>query len=41
MKILPEIGFAGLQADPVESLGYFGGAIAVTGVALVVYRSNR
>ena len=41
MKILPEIGFAGLQADPVESLGYFGGAIAVTGVALVVYRPNR
>ena len=41
MKILPEIGFAGLQADPVGSLGYFGGAIAVTGVALVVYRPNR
>ena len=41
MKILPEIGFAGLQADLVESLGYFGGAIAVTGVALVVYRPNR
>ena len=36
MKILPEIGFAGLQADPVGSLGYFGGAIAVTGVVLVV-----
>ena len=31
MKILPEIGFAGLQADPVGSLGYFGGAVAVTG----------
>ena len=38
MKILPEIGFAGLQADPVGSLGYFGGAVAVTGVVLVVYR---
>ena len=38
MKILPEIGFAGLQSDPVGSLGYFGGAIAVTGVVLVVYR---
>jgi drug/metabolite transporter (DMT)-like permease len=38
MKILPEIGFAGLQPDPVGSLGYFGGAIAVTGVVLVVYR---
>lgn len=41
MKILPEIGFAGLQADPVGSLGYFGGAIAVTGVVLVVYRPTR
>lgn len=40
MKILPEIGFAGLQPDPVGSLGYFGGAIAVTGVVLVVYRST-
>ena len=38
MKILPQIGFAGLQVDPVESLGYFGGAVAVTGVVLVVYR---
>ena len=38
MKILPQIGFAGLQADPVGSLGYFGGAVAVTGVVLVVYR---
>ena len=36
MKILPEIGFAGLQSDPVEFLGYIGGAIAVTGVVLVV-----
>ena len=41
MKILPEIGFAGLQADPIKSLGYFGGAIAVTGVALVVYRPDK
>ena len=38
MKILPQIGFAGLQTDPVGSLGYFGGAVAVTGVVLVVYR---
>ena len=38
MKILPQIGFAGLQADPVGALGYFGGAVAVTGVVLVVYR---
>ncbi len=41
MKILPEIGFAGLQSDPVGSLGYFGGAIAVTGVVLVVYRPGN
>ena len=40
MKILPEIGFAGLQTDPVGSLGYFGGAVAVTGVVLVVYRGT-
>jgi drug/metabolite transporter (DMT)-like permease len=38
MKTLPEIGFAGLQADPVGSIGYWGGAVAVTGVVLVVYR---
>ena len=38
MKILPQLGFAGLQADPVGSLGYFGGVVAVTGVVLVVYR---
>ncbi len=38
MKILPGIGFAGLQADPVGPLGYFGGVVAVTGVVLVVYR---
>ena len=38
MKVLPEIGFAGLQADPVGSMGYFGGVVAVTGVILVVYR---
>ncbi len=37
MKVLPEMGFAGLQADPVGSLGYLGGAIAVIGVVLVVY----
>ena len=41
MKILPQIGFAGLQADPVGSLGYFGGAVAVTGVVLVVYRPGN
>ena len=40
MKILPQIGFAGLQADPVGSLGYFGGVGAVTGVVLVVYRGT-
>ncbi len=41
MKILPQIGFAGLQADPVGSLGYFGGVVAVTGVVLVVYRPGN
>ncbi|MBT5470508.1 MAG: DMT family transporter [Nitrospina sp.] len=40
MKILPAMGFANLQPDPVGMVGYFGGAIAVTGVILVVYRSN-
>ena len=40
MKILPPMGFANLQPDPVGLWGYWGGAIAVTGVALVVYRSN-
>ena len=40
MKILPAIGFANLQPDPVGMVGYFWGAIAVTGVTLVVYRSN-
>lgn len=40
MKILPAIGFANLQPDPVGMVGYMGGAIAVTGVTLVVYRSN-
>ena len=40
MKILPAMGFANLQPDPVGMVGYFGGAIAVTGVTLVVYRSN-
>ena len=36
MKFLPDIGFAGLQPDPIGSLGYLGGGIAVTGVVLVV-----
>ena len=40
MKILPAMGFANLQPDPIGMVGYFGGAIAVTGVTLVVYRSN-
>jgi drug/metabolite transporter (DMT)-like permease len=40
MEILPAIGFANLQPDLVGMVGYFGGAIAVTGVTLVVYRSN-
>jgi drug/metabolite transporter (DMT)-like permease len=40
MKILPEMGFAGLQPDPIGSLGYWGGVIAVTGVVLVVYRQR-
>ena len=41
MNILPEMGFAGLQADPVGSMGYMGGIIAVGGVVLVVYRQKR
>lgn len=41
MKVLPRIGFAELQPEPVGSLGYWGGVIAVTGVMLVVYRSAR
>lgn len=41
MKVLPEIGFAGLKADPIGSLGYWGGVVAVTGVVLVVYRSQN
>ncbi|MZH02502.1 MAG: DMT family transporter [Nitrospinae bacterium] len=41
MKILPGMGVAGLQPEPVGSLGYWGGVIAVTGVALVVYRPTR
>ena len=40
MKILPAMGFANLQPDPVGMVGYFGGAIAVAGVTLVLYRSN-
>ncbi|MBC8282970.1 MAG: DMT family transporter [Nitrospinae bacterium] len=40
MKILPAMGFANLQPDPVGMVGYWGGAIAVAGVILVVYRSN-
>jgi drug/metabolite transporter (DMT)-like permease len=40
MKILPEIGFAGLQPDLIGGLGYWGGVIAVTGVVLVVYRQD-
>jgi drug/metabolite transporter (DMT)-like permease len=38
MKILPKMGFAGLQSESIGSLGYWGGLIAVTGVVLVVYR---
>ena len=40
MKILPEMGFANLQPDPVGIMGYWGGAIAVTGVTLVVYKAT-
>ena len=40
MKILPAMGFANLQPDPVGMLGCWGGAMAVTGVTLVVYRPN-
>ena len=40
MKILPEIGFANLQPDPVGMMGYWGGAIAVAGVTLVVYKAT-
>ena len=40
MEILPAIGFANLQPDPIGMVGYFGGAIAVTGVVLVVYKPN-
>ena len=40
MKILPEMGFFGLQPDPVGDLGYLGGVVAVFGVVLVVYRST-
>ncbi len=40
MNILPTIGFANLQPDPVGIVGYWGGVVAVTGVALVVYKST-
>jgi len=40
MKILPATGFANLQPDLVGVLGYLGGAIAVVGVTLVVFRTN-
>jgi drug/metabolite transporter (DMT)-like permease len=40
METLPAIGFANLQPDPVGMIGYLGGAIAVTGVVLVVYKAN-
>ena len=40
MKILPEIGFACLQPDPVGLMGYWGGVIAVTGVTFVVYKAT-
>ncbi|MZG29791.1 MAG: DMT family transporter [Nitrospinae bacterium] len=38
MSILPKMGFAGLQTEPVGALGYLGGVIAVSGVVLVVYQ---
>jgi drug/metabolite transporter (DMT)-like permease len=40
MNVLPEMGFAGLQADPIGLMGYMGGIIAVAGVVLVVYRQK-
>lgn len=40
MKVLPAMGFANLQPDPVGMMGYWGGAIAVTGVVLVVYKAT-
>ncbi len=40
MKILPAMGFANLQPDPVGMVGYWGGAVAVAGVILVVYKSS-
>ena len=41
MKFLPAMDFFGLQPDPIGALGYFGGMIAVAGVALVVYRGKK
>jgi drug/metabolite transporter (DMT)-like permease len=41
MKVLPAMDFFGLQPDPIGALGYFGGMIAVAGVALVVYRGKK
>ncbi len=41
MNILPEMGFAGLQAESVGLPGYIGGVVAVSGVMLVVYRPIR
>ena len=41
MNVLPEMGFAGLQVDPIGSMGYIGGVIAVAGVVLVVYRGEK
>ncbi len=41
MKVLPEMEFFGLQADPISLLGYLGGMIAVAGVVLVVYRGEK
>ena len=39
MKFLPTMGFADLQPDSVGFIGYWGGATAVAGVILVVYKT--